>query len=547
MLSSMSITQPHQTDPPQGIKPPFQVRNVKIDFPRFDGSEVLSWIFKAEQFFEFYDTPNDHRLTIAAVHLDKEVVPWFQMITRMQPFQSWKHFTKALELEFGPSQFECPSPDALLDCFISGLKPEIKRDVIAQSPLSLLKAVSLAKLYEEKYTYKPKPTYKQPTNQNHSYTYPKIHNYQPPLLPTPNQKPTYQVTANPHNTPNNPIRKMTPAEMQVRREKGLCYTCDDKFTPQHKCPNRHFMIMQVEDEIPETEDTAQQTELVEDNAEQEHHLSFNALKGNSGLGTIRFSGRIKGHSVRILLDGGSSDNFLQPRVAQFLSLPIQPGAQFHVMVGNGHSMTAEGLIPDLAIEVQGHELHCPVYLLPVAGADLILGAAWLSTLGPHVADYSALQFKFMLNGKFITLQGDRPALPQNAQFHHIRRFHHTDAIAECFTVQLQTPDSVEDEFSEFPKDLDPELAMLVHTYRKVFNKPTGLPPQRLHDHAIPLIEAPYWPNEEILTQGAQNVAEESKDEQMIEGQKKTKLVMQGGHVEESPWIMHPRPRRQKEA
>ncbi|KAJ1377256.1 hypothetical protein SESBI_49085 [Sesbania bispinosa] len=267
MLRSMSITQPHQTDPPQGIKPPFQ------------------------------------------------------MITRMQPFQSWKHFTKALELEFGPSQFECPS----------GLKPEIKRDVIAQSPLSLLKAVSLAKLYEEKYTYKPKPTYKQPTNQNHPYTYPKIHNYQPPLLPTPNQKPTYQVTANPHNTPNNPIRKMTPAEMQVRREKGLCYTCDDKFTPQHKCPNRHFMIMQVEDEIPETEDTAQQTELVEDNAEQEHHLSFNALKGNSGLGTIRFSGRIKGHSVRILLDGGSSNNFLQPRVAQFLSLPIQPAAQFHVM------------------------------------------------------------------------------------------------------------------------------------------------------------------------------------------------------------------------
>ncbi|KAJ1411039.1 Transposon Ty3-I Gag-Pol polyprotein [Sesbania bispinosa] len=54
------------------------------------------------------------------------------------------------------------------------------------------------------------------------------------------------------------------------------------------------------------------------------------------------------------------------------------------------------------------------------------------------------------------------------------------------------------------------------------------------------VTAPYWPNEEILTQGAQNVAEESKDEQMIEGQKKTKLVMQEGHVEESPWIMHPR-------
>ena len=29
--------------------PPFQVHNVKLNFPRFDRSEVLQWIFKAEQ------------------------------------------------------------------------------------------------------------------------------------------------------------------------------------------------------------------------------------------------------------------------------------------------------------------------------------------------------------------------------------------------------------------------------------------------------------------------------------------------------------------
>nr|KYP73406.1 hypothetical protein KK1_006031 [Cajanus cajan] len=474
-------------DPPPWTKQPFQVRNVKIDFPRFDGSDVLSWIFKAEQFFDFYDTPDEHRLTIAAVHLDKEVVPWFQMITRLQPFQSWRHFTKALELEFGPSPFECPrstlfkltqsasvneyymefislanrvcglSTDALLDCFISGLKPEIKRDVLTQSPLSLLKAVSLAKLFEEKYPTKPKFPYKTPIATQQPYTYPKIHNSQPPLLPTPNQKPAYQLTTNPHSNFPNPVRKMTQAEMQVRREKGLCYTCDDKFTPQHRCPNRHYMILQVEEEASQVENTISEPELIEHANEQDHHLSFNALKGNSGLGTIRFQGRIQGHAVSILLDSGSSDNFLQPRVAHFLNLPIQPAAQFHVMVGNGHSMTAEGLIPDLKIEVQGHELHCPVYLLPVAGADVILGAAWLATLGPHVADYSALQFKFMMNGKYITLQGDRSSLPQQAQYQYIRRLQHTDAIAECFTVQLQDPECQTDEFLDFPKDLDPEL------------------------------------------------------------------------------------------
>ncbi|MCI06411.1 hypothetical protein A2U01_0027470, partial [Trifolium medium] len=51
---------------------PFQVRTVKLDFPRFDGKNVMDWIFKAEQFFEYYDTPDIDRLIIASVHLDHE-------------------------------------------------------------------------------------------------------------------------------------------------------------------------------------------------------------------------------------------------------------------------------------------------------------------------------------------------------------------------------------------------------------------------------------------------------------------------------------------
>jgi len=39
----------------------------------------------------------------------------------------------------------------LLDCFISGLIPELKREVISRAPHSLLQAVSFAKLFEEKF------------------------------------------------------------------------------------------------------------------------------------------------------------------------------------------------------------------------------------------------------------------------------------------------------------------------------------------------------------------------------------------------------------
>jgi len=36
----------------------FEIRNIKPDFPCFDGSEVLQWIFKAKQFFDYYNTPD---------------------------------------------------------------------------------------------------------------------------------------------------------------------------------------------------------------------------------------------------------------------------------------------------------------------------------------------------------------------------------------------------------------------------------------------------------------------------------------------------------
>ena len=40
----------------------------------------------------------------------------------------------------------------LLDCFVSGLKPDVKGDVVAQSPSSLIRTIALAHLFDEKYS-----------------------------------------------------------------------------------------------------------------------------------------------------------------------------------------------------------------------------------------------------------------------------------------------------------------------------------------------------------------------------------------------------------
>jgi len=191
----------------------------------------MAWIFKAEQFFDYYGTADEDRLTIAAIHMEEDVVPWFQMIQRSNPFMSWTALTTALETEFVPSPFDCPQAalfklqqkgsvseyylrfmslanrsgslpqEALLNCFVSGLHTELQRDVIAQSPPSLLRVVAFAKLYEDQYTtntkphssntiakiFNPKPNY---YNTHHSRPAPSK-SLLPLLLPTPSTKPIY--------------------------------------------------------------------------------------------------------------------------------------------------------------------------------------------------------------------------------------------------------------------------------------------------------------------------------------------------------------------
>ncbi|MCH88512.1 hypothetical protein A2U01_0009401, partial [Trifolium medium] len=277
--------------------------------------------------------------------------------------------------------------------------------------------------------------------------------------------------------------------MQLRRDKGLCYFCDEKFSHTHRCPNRRLMMLQLSDEDVETIDPDPPEDVAEMvNEDIQHHLSLNAMKGNCGMGTLRFNGTIGNIQVQVLVDSGSSDTYLQPRIAQFLKVPIEATPSFQVLVGNGQSLTVEGMVRQLQLQVQGHELCIPAYLLPVAGADLILGSSWLATLGPHIADYAALTLQFYQDGKFIKLQGDKRNSPLQAQFHQLKRMQHTNAIDECFTIQMIPPVVPHDILSELPSDIEPELAILLHTYQKVFHTPIGLPPPREQMHEIPLQE-----------------------------------------------------------
>jgi hypothetical protein len=238
--------------------------SIKLDIPRFDGTEPMSWIFKINQFFDFHQTVEDQRLRIASFYMEGEALTWYQWMHDNGQLTSWPRFLHALELRFAPSQFDDPRGalfklcqtttvqayqaefEALanrivglphqfyLSCFISGLKPNIRREVQAFQPLSLTHAISLAKLQEDKFTDRFNPIYKKPESSiNPNRTTP---------LPRPALT-TNQASPKPPTRPTPPIRRLTPAELQARREQNLCYNCDETYHSGH-C-RRQFLLLIV--------------------------------------------------------------------------------------------------------------------------------------------------------------------------------------------------------------------------------------------------------------------------------------------------------------
>lgn len=133
---------------------------------------------------------------------------------------------------------------------------------------------------------------------------------------------------------------MTFNEMQLCKTKGLCFNYDKKYTPAHICKNRRLLLLQWEKEtsaetVDETEFLAAIDTPSDDNSPKH---SLNVMNSAPVSGTMGFIRSINGYVVVVLLDRGSDDSFIQPRIANFLKLDVSPTNPFKVLVGDGNSL-----------------------------------------------------------------------------------------------------------------------------------------------------------------------------------------------------------------
>ncbi|KAJ0077923.1 hypothetical protein Patl1_37028 [Pistacia atlantica] len=102
--------------------------------------------------------------------------------------------------------------------------------------------------------------------------------------------------------------------------------------------------------------------------------------------------------MEVLVDAGSTYNFLQKWIALQLGIPITASPNFIVMIGNGEVPRYSFVCANVELVLDGHQFLLDLFVLPIKRVDLILGAQWLSTLGPILMDYNVLTLSFTWQG-----------------------------------------------------------------------------------------------------------------------------------------------------
>ncbi|PWA97907.1 hypothetical protein CTI12_AA021770 [Artemisia annua] len=319
------------------------------------------------------------------------------------------------------NQVDVP-PDVLLDLYLGGLPTELLHTIHLFDPKTVNQAMRLARLQEGAYyalwgldvpksqlfhndssgyeknrgSFSPSPStlpspkflpsvlHSQPTSA------PKKP-YTPTTLPKPYIKPSNSAT-NQYPATNNTFPKNTPFKTLSKREydekrmNNQCFSCNEKYSPGHVCKNsKLYMILSPEiEDVGEIDVSTGSESNYRDESSEGHDglaLSIHALLGSWGSQTLQISSVIKRQIVSMLVDSGSSHNFIN----------------------------ISFIIKSLKWRTNGVEFEADFFAMPIGGYDVVLGINWLSTLGEIKFDFKLLYMEFNWRNKVIRFNG-RPKI-----------------------------------------------------------------------------------------------------------------------------------------
>eukprot|EP00267_Zea_mays_P045001 XP_020397235.1 uncharacterized protein LOC109941145 [Zea mays] len=424
----------HQDGQPRMDHPPkFQ----RMEFPRYDGkSDPLIFINKCESYFRHQRTMPEEKVWMASYNMDDVAQLWFLQLQEDEGTPPWGRFKELLNLRFGPALRSAPLFE-LTECrrtgsveeysnrfqallsragrlqesqrvqlYTGGLLPPLSHQVRVHAPESLAVAMSLARMLELVELDRLSPLLGRAAPRAALPALPTR-----PALPAAGAPPVLSVPVPPAQQlalPAPPPRgaagaakRLTTEEQAERRRLGLCYNCNEPYSRGH-----------------------------------------NRVRVQVGAVTLT-----------ALLDTGSTHNFIAEAAASRTGLAVQTSPRLTATVANGERIACPGVFRQAPITIAGEDFCVDLYVMPLAGYDVVLGTQWMVTLGKMVWDFTTRTVAFTRHG--------RPVCWEDVA---ARRTPRLDSIT--------APEAL--------------LEELLTTFDGLFAEPSGLPPPRARDHNIVL-------------------------------------------------------------
>lgn len=106
---------------------------------------------------------------------------------------------------------------------------------------------------------------------------------------------------------------------------------------------------------------------------QQAQISLHALLGHSIPQTLRVLGHLPKNLVAVLVDSGSTNNFIQDKIAKQLGLTLKPAQSFQVLVGNGEELQCSTICSNVGLQLGPYQFRVYLFVVPLRGAEIILG------------------------------------------------------------------------------------------------------------------------------------------------------------------------------
>ena len=202
-----------------------------------------------------------------------------------------------------------------------------------------------------------------------------------------------------------PVKRLSDAEFRTSLDKGLCFKCNERYSPGHRCKmeeKRELMlfIMNEEESLEEEsrieESNEDVLELKQIKLEEATEIELKAIHGLTNKGTMKLKGEIKGREVRVLIDSEVTHNFIHNKIVEEMGLALEKSTPFEVTIGDGTRCQGRGMCKRLELKLKEIPIVVDFLAIELGNVHLILGMQWLDTTGTMKIHRPSLTMTFWM-------------------------------------------------------------------------------------------------------------------------------------------------------